>query len=102
MNIYQGNTYAWPILLTINKKPVTNKDVKRVEFTFGKVTKMYPENVEFSDNNFIVSLTQEDMFSFEVGLLVYHARILFNDGSVKRTRPTKFRVIKSESKEVLK
>jgi hypothetical protein len=102
MIIYQGNTYTWPVLLKINQKSVTNRDVKKVEFTFGKVVKMYPKDVEFSDGNFIVSLTQEDTFSFDAGLFVYHARVLFNDGSVKMTEPTKFKVVKSESKEVLK
>lgn len=102
MIIYQGNTYNLPIVLKMSDKVITDKDVKKVEFIFGKVIKTYPENVTFNGENFIVSLSQEETFSFIPQVVYkYHARVLFNDNSVKSTEPTEFTVIESQSKEVL-
>lgn len=102
MIIYQGNTYNLPIALKIGDKAVTDKDVKKVEFMFGDVKKVYPGEATFNSDNFIVPLTQEETFSFLPQVIYkYHARILFNDGSVKGTDPVEFTVIESNSKEVL-
>jgi hypothetical protein len=83
-------------------KAVTDKDVKKVEFMFGDIKKVYPDDVTFNGDNFIVPLTQEETFSFLPQLIYkYQARILFNDSSVKRTDQTEFTVVESQSKEVL-
>lgn len=102
MIIYQGNTYKLPISLKIGDKTITDNDVKMVEFSFGNINKKYPDNVEFEDGSFIVSLSQEETFSFlPMAIYNFQARILFNDGSVKRTEPAEFTIVASQSKEVL-
>jgi hypothetical protein len=102
MIIIQGNTYKLPIRLKINGEEITDKDVKKIEFMFGDIQKIYPKDVTFNDSYFIVSLSQTDTFSLPTKRIPkYQARVLFNDDSVKGTNPIEFVVIQSESKEVL-
>jgi hypothetical protein len=98
----QGNTYNLPIRLKLQGTPLHSKDVKRVEFAFGKIIKMYPEQVKFVQDAFIVPFTQEETFSFNPDKnLKYQARIVFPDGSVKSTPPYPIKINESVSKEVL-
>ena len=102
MIIIQGNTYRFPIRLTMGGKEVLDNDVKKIEFMFDDVQKVYPKDVTFDGTYFIVSLSQADTFSFPTKRICkYQARVLFNDDSVKGTEPTEFTVVQSESKEVL-
>lgn len=100
MFLYQGNTYKLPVKLTINGETVTNKDVKKVEFSLGKVVKTYPENVEFKDEAFEVYLSQEETFSLE-GIPACQVRVLFNDDSVKCTAINRISIMECISKVVL-
>ena len=102
MVFIQGNTYKLPVLLKIDGKIIVDKDVKTIEFTFDDVKKLYPQEVTFDGQHFIVPLSQSDTFSFSVkGFPKYQARVMFNDNSVKGTDPIEFTVVASESKEVL-
>jgi hypothetical protein len=98
----QGNTYNLPIRLKLKGVPLRSEDVKRVEFAFGKIIKMYPEDVEFTDDAFVVPFTQEETFSFNPDKnLKYQARVVFPDGRVKSTPPYPIKINESVSKEVL-
>lgn len=79
---------------------LTPDNVSRIEFTFGKIVKHYPEEVVYEDDRFILPLSQEDTFKLG-GLMKYQARIQFKDGSVKGTPVCKGMVYISVSKEVL-
>ena len=104
MNIYQGSSYNLPIKLTINGEPITNRDVQKVQFAFSeKLIKTYPDEATWDGEKFIVSLTQEETLALDpVAQLFYQARIWFNDGTYKPTKPKPFGVIPAVSKEVLK
>ena len=98
----QGNTYNLPIRLKLNGTTLYPSDVKRVEFAFGNIIKMYPEDVEFSEDAFIIPFTQEETFSFNTKEnLKYQARVMFLDDSVKSTSPYPISINESISKEVL-
>lgn len=103
MVIIQGNTYRYPIQLKMGGKYITDKDVKKIEFSFGDIKKFYPsKDVTFDGSCFIVSLLQNDTFSLPtMKICKYQARVLFNDDSVKSTTPKEFAVVETESKEVL-
>lgn len=102
MVIIQGNTYKLPVLLKIGGKFITDKDVKKIEFMFDDIQKVYPKDVTFDGSYFIVPLSQEDTFSLPTKRIPkYQARVLFNDNTVKGTNPAEFTVVQSESKEVL-
>ena len=101
MKLMQGNTYSLPIKLKMCGSHITDKDVSRIEFTFGRVVKHYPEGVVYEDGRFIVSLTQEDTFAL-AGKVKYQARVLFEDSAVKSSRVCEGDVFVSISKAVLK
>lgn len=100
MNLMQGNTYRLPIKLKMRGEYLTASDVSRVEFTFGKVVKYFPEEVTFEDDRFIIPLSQEDTFSLG-GQIKYQTRVLFADGDVKSSDVCSGIVSVSISKEVL-
>lgn len=99
--VYQGNTYNIPIKLKINGEVISETDIKTVEFTFGKIRKVYPDEVQFKDGCFIVPLTQEDTFSLSEGADKYQTRVMFNDKNVKCTGTGSMTVRASLSREVL-
>ncbi len=100
MNLMQGDTYVFPVAVNICGVPVTDKDVKRIEFIFGRVVKHYPEDVSYKDGKFLISLSQEDTFSL-AGKVKYQTRVLFADGRVKSSPVCEGNVLISLSKQVL-
>ena len=100
MNLMQGNTYRLPIKLKMSGQELTPDNVSRIEFTFGKVVKHYPEEVVYEDGRFILPLSQEDTFALG-GQIKYQTRVLFVDGSVKASAVCSGTVSVSISKEVL-
>lgn len=100
MKLMQGNTYRLPIKLKMCGEDLSPRNVSRIEFTFGKVVKHYPEDVSYDDGKFVVSLTQEDTFSLG-GVTQYQTRVLFPDGSVKSTKVMRGNVSIAISKVVL-
>ena len=101
MIIYQGNTYKLPVKLKRDGLPVTTDNVKTVEFCFGNITKKYPEDVTFTDDTFMVALTQEDTFALQ-GVVMCQMRVLFTDGTVECTDKEPMSIYDSISKVVLK
>jgi len=57
-------------------------DVEMVEFIFNDARKVYPDDVEFDGEKFIVDLTQEDTMG-NVGLLKCQCRVKYKNGAVK-------------------
>lgn len=101
MNLMQGNTYRLPIKLKMSGQFLTPDNVSRIEFTFGKVVKHYPEEVVFEDGRFVLPLSQEDTFSLG-GVTQYQARVLFSDReTVKSTKVMRGNVSIAISKVVL-
>ena len=100
MRLMQGDTYILPITLRMSGSIVTPEDVSRIEFTFGKVVKHYPEDVSHDGNRYLVSLSQEDTFSL-AGRVKYQTRVLFADGRVKSSPVCEGDVSISISKAVL-
>ena len=99
----QGNTYTLAIELQDDIGSVIDIDlVDKVEFVFGSVRKMYPEDVKFDRElgQFIVGLTQLDTFKLD-RVVSCQARIKFKDESVTGTAITREVVYESISKEVL-
>lgn len=100
MKLMQGNTYSLPIRLKMGGNFITPEDVSRVEFTFGKIVKYYPEDVTYADGKFLVPLTQDDTFSL-AGRIKYQTRVLFEDGRLKSSPVCEGDVSISISKVVL-
>lgn len=99
----KGNTYQLNVILTDDFGDLLEIDqVSVVEFIFGPVRKLYPEDVEYQHESgtFIVSLTQEDTFKMDRSI-PYQARVKFADGAVIATNIYYDSVFDSLSREVL-
>jgi hypothetical protein len=86
----------------MNGEHLTDENVQLVEFSFGKkIVKIYPEEVAFEEDAFVLHLTQEETFSLSSGSVSYQIRVLFPDGSVKASPVISGMVAGSISKAVL-
>jgi hypothetical protein len=99
----QGDQYFIPLSLkTVNGTPLTEEDMRDLEFSIGEVTKTLSKGqITSSGDTFFVRLTQEDTFSLK-GKVKMQARILFEDNTVVGVELGEKMVNVALSKEVLK
>lgn len=98
--ISQGDQYSISMTVKFNGEPLDMSKVEKVEITLHSKTKLYPEEVIFSNGVFLYPITQEDTFSFP-RTVEAQIRIKFTNSDVY-TSPTKqIDVIRSLSKAVL-
>lgn len=98
--ISQGDQYSIAMAIKFNGEPVDIHNVEKVEITLHNRTKLYPEEVAFSDGVFLYPVTQEETFSLP-RIVEAQVRIKFKNANVY-TSPTKqVDVIRSLSKEIL-
>lgn len=69
--------------------------ISEVIFTFNKngFSKKYPEEVSYSENNFCISLTQEDTNNLFLGENKLEAQYIYTNNSVNKSEIYKFNVI---------
>lgn len=105
MEFGQGNTYCLPVRLTMDGTVPNIADIEQVEFCFSGIRKVYgtDDAVRFDSASglFLIDLTQEDTFTLSVSV-DYQARVLFKDGTVRKTPVYTADVSYSISKVVLK
>lgn len=84
MELYQNGDMIYEIRITSDGEPLLSSDVEKVEFTFGKLSKVFPENEDITteDNGiFKVRLRQEETVDFEKTISV-QIRVKKLDGCV--------------------
>lgn len=89
LTIKQGDAYSVPVKIAANGSPVSIEDVERVEFRFGEVRKLYPEEAEYDPESgeFRVPLSQEDTLKLpEDDAVLFDVRVKFKGGTVVGTR----------------
>lgn len=105
MEFGQGNTYCLPVRLTVNGAAPDIGDIEQVEFCFSGLRRVYglDDTVRYDPDSglFIIDLSQEDTFALAVSVN-YQARVLFKDGTVRKTPVYTADVSYSISKAVLK
>lgn len=106
--IKQGDAYPIPAKLFLNKEQITSDYIDliaKVEFMLDeRIRKVYPDDVPFADDAFLIPLTQEESFSFFPGETVYmDARIKFAQSHdvLGIDNPVMFMVIGAQSTEVI-
>ena len=83
----KGNTYELRVMLSDSDGASLDLQyVDQVEFIFGTIRKVYPDDVkaEPDSGDFLVLLSQEDTFELD-RVVDYQARVKFVDGSVAAT-----------------
>lgn len=83
LTIKQGDAYKLPIKVNLNGAAVDINAVEKVEFVLGGITKLYPNEVEYVNGEFLYPLTQENSFSFEEGSVDLDIRVKFVGGNVQ-------------------
>lgn len=99
----QGNTYNLEIALSADSRLIKGSDVSEIEFMFGSIRKLYPEEVSFVEEKglFVVPLSQEETFALKKGETPCQARVKFATGAVKASEARSYRVGEALSKAVL-
>lgn len=98
--ISQGDQYSIAMTIKFNDEPLDISNVDKIEFTLHDTTRMYPDEVSFSDGTFFFPVTQEETFSLP-RIVEAQARIKFENGDVFKTPTQKIDVDVSLSKEIL-
>lgn len=105
MALRQGDSYQLPIKIMINGVLLDMGLVTKVEFMFDNIRKVYGEDstdgVIYSEDHFIVPLSQEETFSLKDKTVDYQARVKFTSGEVKGTPIKRCNIYESISQEVL-
>ena len=93
MAFLQGSTYQLPVKITdCNGKIITNEDVSKGQFIFGKLTKYYdPDNAgavtwDAEQQSFIVPLTEAETFAMQK-TIKWQVRFQFLTGTIDGTLP---------------
>lgn len=104
MKIMQGDQYAIVFTGTRDGAPLDLGQIELIEFTVGKLRKVYPGEVTTDeDGNFLFPLTQEETFGFKNAQQSVQIRVKFAgaDPVVIGTSIEGVRVSDSISKVVL-
>jgi len=76
----QGEKYTnVEVTITELGSPVPIDTIKEVEFMFGNITKKYPEDATFANDNFYVTFEEKDTLQFGTHTVV-QSKVRFNDG----------------------
>lgn len=90
------------IAITVDGNPLNIAEVEVVEFSFGDLTKLYPDNkdIVYEDRVFKVRLTQEETQNFDRSVPV-QVRVKFNNGNIPLSKKKVLPVNEALSKAVL-
>ena len=106
--IHTGDAYPISVTLKLNDDQVTSSTIDliaKVEFILDEIIrKVYPDDVTFDDDTFLVPLTQEETFQLMPGSTAFlTARIKFaqSDNVKEVDNPVPYLVIGSQSTEVI-
>ena len=99
----QGDSYGLSIeILNEQGVVVTDQSVEDVEVTIGALRKTYSDGgVTFSNNKWVVPLTQEETFKFPAARIKAQVRVRWPGGNVEGVDLGLVNVRESLSKEVL-
>lgn len=99
--IAQGDQYSIAMKIKLNGEPVDDvSKVEKVEITLHNKTKLYPEEVTFSNGLFFFPITQEETFSLP-RIVEAQVRIKFKNDETHTSPTEQVDVIRSLSKEIL-
>lgn len=78
-------------------------EISKTIFTFNKngITKVYPEDVSYSDGKYLVKLSQEDTNSFILGENKLECQYIYKNGSVNKSEIYKFIVVDTLATEMV-
>lgn len=96
-----GDTYELPVYLKLGDNVIGIDSVDVVEFKLGPIRKLYPSDVTWDTDHFIIPLSQTDTFRLGYKAIPCQARVLFASGQVKGTRIKWEPMLDAISKEVL-
>lgn len=98
--ISQGDQYSIAMAIKFNGEPLDVDKVEKVEITLHNKTKLYPEEVGFSNGLFLYPITQEETFSLP-RIVEAQVRVKFKNADVFTSPTEQIDVIRSLSKEIL-
>lgn len=86
MQIKRGSTYTLLVHLTRESQEIDINEVEKVVFKFNDIEKVYPSaDVSHEENNFVISLSQEETLGLKNRKVLWEAGIRYKDGEVKKT-----------------
>ena len=100
MNIMQGDAYKIPFILYNDSTKITSDMVSKVEIVIGTMNKTWPEDIEYSEGEFLFPLTQAESIAMQ-GKQPAQVRIKFTGGTVIGARLPPIDICDSRSKAVL-
>ena len=98
--ISQGDQYHISMAIKFNGKTVDISKIEKVEITLHNKTKLYPEEITYSDGVFLYPVTQEETFSLP-RIIEAQVRVKFKNADVFTSPKEQIDVIRSLSKEIL-
>lgn len=98
--ISQGDQYHIAMAIKFNGETVDMSKVEKVEITLHNKTKLYPEEITYSDGVFLYPITQEETFPLP-RIVEAQVRVKFKNTDVFTSPTEQIDVIRSLSKEIL-
>lgn len=98
--ISQGDQYHISMAIKFNGETVDISKVEKVEITLHNKTKLYPEEITYSDGVFLYPITQEETFLLP-RIVEAQVRVKFKNTDVFTSPTEQIDVIRSLSKEIL-
>ena len=98
--ISQGDQYHIAMTIKFNGEVVDIDRVEKVEIPLHNTTKLYPDEITFSDGAFLYPITQEETFSLP-RIVEAQVRVKFKNTDVFTSPTEQIDVIRSLSKEIL-
>lgn len=101
-HIYQGDAGYIILQITVGENPMDMEGVERIEFTIGNLSKSWPMDVEYHEDEqkFYFPVTQEETFDMD-GWVEYQARIKYSINQVTGTPTNRMNVNDSLSKNII-
>ena len=98
--ISQGDQYHISMAIKFNGETVDISKIEKVEITLHNKTKLYPEEITYSDGVFLYPVAQEETFSLP-RIVEAQVRVKFKNADVFTSPTEQIDVIRSLSKEIL-
>lgn len=88
--------------MTSDGEHVTNADIEAMEVILGGISKLYPDEVIYSDGAFCFPITQEESFKAEADRYDLLVRVkLKNDSVVGTLKAGEIEIVETETRRVL-
>lgn len=102
MNIMQGDAYAIPVsITTADNTAINDIMVDSLEIVIGHLRKTYPEDITYSDEQWMFPISQEESLRLINMPQPVQVRVKFNTGEVIGVNAGTIPITVSHSKEVL-